>query len=54
MTNSDEQLQERLGLKFRTQIAERALTPQLCRSGVANTGRPNLAAPENNEQLESG
>jgi ribonuclease-3 len=53
MTNSDEQLQERLGLKFRnSELLKRALTHSSAVPELRTLDAPNLAAPENNEQLE--
>src|SRR6202045_4646691 len=53
MTNNDEQLEERLGCKFRNpELLQRALTHSSAVPELRAVDTPNLPPPENNEQLE--
>jgi ribonuclease-3 len=53
MTNNDEQLEERLGRKFRNpELLQRALTHSSAVPELRNLETANFTSPENNEQLE--
>jgi ribonuclease-3 len=53
MTNNDEQLEERLGCKFRNpELLQRALTHSSAVPELRTVDTANLPPPENNEQLE--